>query len=413
LPNTELFIARRLSQGTNRSRNVMVTLAVITVAVSIAVMILSLAVIRGFREQITAKLTAFGGHIQVVERYSNDTWENAPIRRDSLLETQVAALPLCRSVYPFGLKGGMITAKDGIQGVLLKGVEKNYDWSLFERSLVAGRLPHFDDSVRTKEILISKAVADMLRLDVGSVADMLFISSKQTTSRDRFRVCGIYSTGLDEMDKMMALTDLRNIRHLNAWDEDQITGYEIRAKDFGRIDELEGDVARIVRSRDGYHGQFLTVVTIRERYQYLFDWLATHDVNAAVIITIMLVVSLVNMIAALLIIILERIGQIAVLKTLGMRNGALQKVFIYHCGSIVLRGMLWGNIAGIALCLIQKYTGVITLDQSNYFLSRVPISLGWWLVWLNAGSLVLLMALLVVPTLVISLIKPEKSLRFK
>ena len=411
--NSEIFIARRFSQGGNRSRNVMVTLAVITVAVSIAVMVLSLAVIRGFRSEITDKLSGFGGQIQVVGRYSNNSWENDPIRRDHILEQQTAALGGIRSIAPYAIKGGMITAGEGIQGVMLKGVGADYDLSFFGDYLLDGGLPRLDGEDRTKDLLISKAVADMLRLEVGDPADMLFITEQRATLRDRFRICGIFTTGLEEMDRAMAITDIRNVQRLGGWDADMITGYEIAVRDFSRIENQADQVAAIVRNRDGRGGQYLSVITIGDRYRYLFDWLATHNVNAVVIITIMIVVALINMIAALLIIILERIGEIAVLKTLGMRNSSLQKVFVWHCGSIVLRGIMWGNIVGIALCLIQKYTGIVTLNQTNYFLTQVPISLGWWVVWLNLGSLVLLTLLLAAPTLVISLIKPEKSLRFK
>lgn len=392
----------------------MVRIATVTVAVSITVMIVALAVIFGFKHDITEKLTGFAGDVDIVNLDGNSSYETVPIRRNPALEEAVRGIENFESIYPYAVKGGIIKTDQAMQGVMLKGVDSTYDWSFFRSALVEGRLPVVDDSVRNVEILISQSLSDMLRLGLGDRVEMLFIQTGRPPRRYAFKVAGIYKTGLEEQDKVVIPTDIRNIQRLNRWDADQITGYEVNTSDFAQLDRFEEDVYRAVVATESTDDESLMAVSVRDNYPQLFDWLRAHDVNAAVIIVIMLIVALLNMISALLIILLERTRMIGELKALGMDNRALQKIFVIRSSFIVLKGMVWGNIIGIGLCLLQHYTHIIKLNETGYFLSEVPIQLGaGWLVLINAGAFVLIVALLAIPTMVVSRISPDKTIRFQ
>lgn len=244
---------------------------------------------------------------------------------------------------------------------------------------------------------------------------MLFVEgSGMRPRRDRFRISGLYATGMDEADALLAFTDLRNVQRLADWQEDEVSGYELRTDDFAHSDDFARRVALRLLYDDGDEAQNLTVTSLRELYPNIFDWLAAHNVNAAVIVGIMLVVAFFNMASALLILVLERTRMIGLLKALGMRNGPLRRIFLYRAAFIALRGMAWGNGVGLLLCLLQQWFHVVKLDSEGYLLSEVPIALewGWWLL-LNAGVLAVIVLLLVLPTYIISSIKPEQTIRYE
>lgn len=411
---TEFFIASRIasSKGGSGGR-VMQRIAVATSAVSTAVMIIAVAVIAGFRSEITSKLCAFTAHVRVLGADSGNSLESVPIRRDAEMEKAVSRIENFRDISAFAVKGGIIKTDDAMQGVLLKGVDENYDRSFFERNMVEGSFPEINDSVRHKQILLSQSMASMLALSVGDVVQMMFLQDGHSVRRDRFRVSGIYSSGLEEMDRMTAITEIASVRRLCGWDEDMITGYEINTTDFGKLEQFADRVADVV-SDYADPDRPLSVEDAVSSYPNLFDWLRAHNVNAAVIITVMIVVALFNMISALLIILLERTRMIGVLKALGMPNGAVQRVFVIRSAYLLALGILIGDAAGIALALLQKYTHAVKLDQSGYFLSWVPIDLNpLSVVLLDVGAAAVILALLAVPVTIISKIKPDKTLRYQ
>lgn len=411
--NTEFFLARRISSRGAGPKNVMVRIATVTVAVSVAVMIVSLAVIFGFRHDITQKLTGFAGHVEVVNLDGNSSYETQPVRRTAELEESLRRVAGFKSLFPYAIKGGIVKTDEAMQGVMLKGVDDTYDWSFFSRSMVEGSLPQIVDTARTKDIIISRTLSDMLKIGVGDRVEMLFVQDDRPPRRDRFKISGIYKTGLAEMDKVMVLTDIRNVQRLNSWDADQITGYEINTTNFEELDRFEDDIYTVVVRGQKAEGQSLMAISVKEKYPNLFDWLRAHNVNAAIIISIMLLVALLNMISALLIILLERTRMIGELKALGMNNRSLRKTFVIRSSFIVLKGLVWGNVFGIGLCLLQKYTHLVKLDETGYFISEVPIQLGaWWLAALNAGTFALLVLLLAIPTVIISRIRPDKTIRY-
>ncbi len=407
------FLARRMAAPVHgHKKNVMVRIATLSVVVGMAVMIVALGVIFGFKRQITSKLTGFGAHVQLVHLDGNSSYETVPISIGQPVVQRIAELDDVSGIYPYAIKAGILRGDEAMQGVVLKGVGPDYDWSFFERYRVEGKLPRVADSVRNKEVMISRRLADMMHLKVGDPFEMLFIQNPPR--RDRFRIAGIYDTQFDELDKVMILTDIRNVQRLSGWDSTQVTGFEINTRDFARLDRFTAQIDELVFDTPGLDDQPLRAVSIRERYPMIFDWLDAHNVNAAVIITVMLLVALFNMVSALLIILLERTPMIGVLKALGMDNRALQKTFVIRSSFILLKGMFWGNLLGVGLCLLQASTGWVRLDQAGYFLTTVPIDLdwGWWLL-LNLATFVVLVALLTLPTLIISLILPEKSIRFE
>lgn len=409
--NTEFFLARRISSRGAGTKNVMVRIATVTVAVSVAVMIVSLAVIFGFRHEITQKLTGFAGHVEIMNLDSNSSYETQPVQRNAELEQSIRGVANFKSLFPYAIKGGIIKTDEAMQGVMLKGVDSTYDWSFFSRSMVEGDLPHTVDTVRT--IIISRTISDLLKIGVGDRAEMLFVQADRPPRRALFKISGIYKTGLAEMDKVMVLTDIRTVQRLNRWDADQVTGYEVNTTDFDALEKFEDDIYTLVVQNRTADGQRIMAISVKEKYPNLFDWLGAHNVNAAIIISIMLLVALLNMISALLIILLERTRMIGELKAMGMSNRSLRKMFVIRSSFIVLKGMLWGNVFGIGLCLLQKYTHVVKLNETGYFISEVPIQLGaWWLLALNAGTFILLVLLLVIPTTIVSRIRPDKTIRY-
>ena len=411
--NLEYFLARRIASYSKGARkNVMIRIATLSVTISVAVMIVSLAVILGFRKEITAKLTGFDAHIQIVHLNAYTSNETIPIDRDLPFLSQLRRIPGCVRVVPYAQKIGIPRGERALQGIMLKGVDSTYDWSFFQKNLVEGSVPDVRGE-RNKDILISRSLADLLEVSVGDPLEMLFI--QESRSRDRFRVSGIYDTHFGELDQTVALTDLRNVQRLNGWDSTQITGYEVTVSDFSKLDQFTDSVYQVIMDNVPAEDQSpVRVVNLRERFPMIFDWLNAHNVNVGVIITIMLLVALFNMVAALLIILLERTSMIGILKTLGMDNRALQKMFVIRSSFVVLKGLLWGNIVGIGLCLLQHYTGWVTLNEEGYFLTTVPISMDWrWLLLLDGATFLVIVALMALPTMIISLILPEKTIRFE
>ena len=413
--DTELFIAKRISRRNIADRsNIMLRIASLSVGISIAVMIISLAVIFGFKREITARLTGFGAHIEITNMDGNSSFEMRPVSMTHPLIGLLDSIPNVSAVSPFAIKAGIINGNDAISGIVLKGVDSTYDWTFFRSHMVEGDLPRIGGPSRSKDVMISETLAAEMGLKLGDAADMLFI--QDPPRKDRFRIRGIYNTHYDELDKMMLLTDIRNVQRLNRWDADQVSGVEVLVNDFSRLERTTEDIDNVnfaVTDNDPVNTP-LAVTDIRTKNPVIFDWLDAHNVNAGIIITIMIIVALFNMVTALLIILLEKTSMIGILKTLGMTNRGLQKIFLLRASRIILGGMLWGNVAGIALCLVQHYTGIVPLDSSGYFLNVVPVYLNWgWLLTMNVTVFALVVALLSLPTMIISLILPEKTIKYE
>lgn len=408
----EIFLARRLSRRKGERRGGMLVIATISVAVSMAVMLVSMSVIGGFKVALEEILTGFAAHVRVEVLQASSVADATPLELSPEFEQKVAGLDHFGSIARVAEKSGIIKSATAMQGSLIKGVDVGYD-SLFYRScLVEGRLPRIGGESRTKDILVSEALANMLEVGLNDKVEMVFTSPEAPIRRDAYKIVGIYNSGMTTMDRSLALTDIRNIQRLNGWNENQVTCYEIMADDVSALDEFAGNV-RVEALYAG--GETLWRTTdLRSSYPQYFDWLATHDINGVVIIVIMIVVALLNMITALLIIIFERIQMIGTLKALGMRNGAIQRVFLWRSLSVILRGLAWGNAVGLGLMAVQHFTGAFKLDAEAYILSSVPISFElWWWLGLNLLVPLVLVVLLSVPVAVISRIKPDQTLKYQ
>ena len=408
----ELFLARRIAPRKGERSGAMTGIARLSVAISVAVMLVALSVISGFKDALHQKLTGLDAHITVEPSGSYLALEKSPLTLNAEFEAAVAKFDHFRSITPFASRAGIVKSNTAMQGAYLRGVTEGYD-SLFYRSfLVEGTLPRIATAERKKDILVSKTLANLLGVGVGDKIEFVFTSPGSAIRRDSYKISGIFSTGMATMEQNLTITDMRNVQRINGWEENKVSGYMIMADGIDSMGELCGNVRA-----EGYLSggeEMWRTLNIADNYPQLFDWLATHDINGAVIIVIMLAVALLNIASSLLIIIFERIRMIGTLKALGMRNAAVQKVFIL-CGSkIIFSGLLWGNIIGGALLLVQHFTGIISLDPEAYMLSSVPVGFEWsWWLGLNILLPMVLLVLLMIPVAITSRIKPDQTLKYQ
>ena len=413
--NLAFFIARRTARSASSGKpGVMERIAVLSVALSVGVMLLSLAVMRGFKREVTRKITGFAAHATLTDVRNVGTLNAVPVQRSDYLESLIRTTEGFVSMAPYALRGGIVRTDEAVEGIVLKGVDTTYDWRLFGEWLQEGALPRVGGEVRTKELLLSRNLARRLKLGVGDRMEMLFVEHDALPRRDRFKISGIYSSGMDEMDNTLAMTDLRNVQRLADWPADRITGYEIFTRSLAASDDFARRLDRTLLYDESGLTDNLAVQSVEAQYANIFDWLKAHDVNAAVIIVIMLVVAFFNMTSALLILVMERTRMIGLLKTLGMTDGRLRSIFLYRAAFVALRGMAWGNGAGLLLCLVQHATGAVKLSAEGYLLSEVPVAVewGWWLL-LNGGVLAAIVLLLVIPASIVSRIKPDETIRYE
>ncbi len=405
--NIPLFIARRLG-GAGKGKtyiSLIRKIAIISIALGLAVMIVSMAVVTGFQTEIREKAIGFGAHIQVTNYDYNISFEPKPISSDQEFLKELREQEGIRHIQQFATKPGIIKTDEDIHGVILKGIGPDFDWSFFRNRLIKGDTLCMDYTTRSEGVIISSLIARQLLLDVG---DDLFLYFIQDPPRiRRLHITGIYDTGLEDLDRMFILGDIRHIQTLNDWEEDQIGGFELLVDDFDQIPELTGKTLDLIP----YH---LHAQSIKQLYPQIFDWLALLDMNVYVIIVLMLLVAGINMITTLLITVLEKTNAIGILKALGARNTTVRKVFLYHAAGLISKGLLAGNIAGLGICLIQAQWGIITLSPESYYVSEVPINLQIsHILFLNIGTFAISLAMLVLPSYVVSRISPVKAIIFK
>jgi lipoprotein-releasing system permease protein len=412
--NTPYFIAKRLIRDrkgeTSFSRPVNV-IAIAGIALGIAVMILAISILTGFKQQIRDKVAGFGSHIQVINFDSNISYETTPVSRDQEFIGKIVNLPGIRHIQVFATKAGIIQANDNIQGVVLKGVDSDFDWSFFSSNLVEGEVFNVTDSVRTDKVLISRKLCDLLGLRVGDSFAMHFVQDPPRMRR--FTISGIYETSLEEFDKIWVFCDIGHIRRLNSWEDNQVSGFEIMIDDFKDLDYLTW----VVRDAIGYmiaeDEEKLKVSNIRMRYPQIFDWLNFQDLNVVVIIILMLIVAGFNMVSGLLILILEKTNMIGVLKALGAGDNLISKAFLYQAAWLTGKGLFWGNLIGIGLALIQLHTEIISLDPASYYLRTVPVNLNpVHILLLNAGAMLAIILMLLIPSRLIGRITPVRAIRY-
>ncbi len=412
--NTELFIARRIFSDKNSKKGIsqsIVTIAVIGIALGLAVMILSVAIVTGFKSEISNKVIGFGSHIQILNYDTNISFETEPISKQQSFYSDVNNLAGIKQIQEFAIKAGIIKTDTDIQAIVLKGIGNDFDWSFFNQNMVEGETFVVNDSVKTNSIIISKHIATLLKLRTGDKIIAYFI---QEPARMRsFTITGIYETSLKEFDEKFALIDIKHIQKLNSWTSDQISGFEVLIDNFSQIDKMTEDVRDIVGFHFNPDGTKLKVLSIKQKYPQMFDWLNLTDMNVWIILILMISVSGFNMVSGLLILILERTNMIGILKAIGTKNWSIRKIFLYQSGLLISKGLLWGNVIGLLICGIQAKFQIFKLDASSYYLDAVPINLKiWHILALNSGTLIITIIMLVVPSYIISRLSPEKTIRF-
>ncbi|NUQ24127.1 MAG: ABC transporter permease [Saprospiraceae bacterium] len=430
--NFEYYIARKVARAGQQSfSRLIIRIAVVAVALSVTVMIVSTALITGFKREISSKIFGFWGHIHITDPDINRSLlEIYPIskkqdfypsldtlRKVTYIETRnILGYELerekdtkggIRHIQTYVIKPGIIKSKQEIEGIILKGVGSDFDWHFMQRFIQKGRPLNLSDSTASQEILISQQTADRLKVNVDDRFIIHFVERGEQIRR-RFTVSGIYKTGLEEYDRKFAIVDIRQVQQILGWKPDEVSGFEVFIDD---IDDLQ------ILNEYIYYEQLPTDLyaeTIRDKFPEIFEWLELQDINEVVILALMVIVAIINMVTALLILILERTNMIGILKAMGSGNWRIRKIFLYYAAYIILVGLFWGNFIGIGLCLLQDNFELIKLDEANYYLSVAPIELQPAAILLiNAGTLLVTLSFLVIPSYLVTRISPVKAIRFK
>lgn len=402
-----LIASRMLNQqdASGRMSRPIVRVAVGGIAIGMVVMILTLAVMTGFQRQIRQKVIGFGSHIQVTGYDTNESFESDTLNRNQPSVYALKNMPGIRHIQVYATKAGIIKSGDQLLGVVLKGVDRDFDWSFFQQNLKEGKLLHLADST-SDEVLVSRYMADKMKLETGKKFRMFFLRGNETKQR-AFRVAGIYETGLvDGFDDRFMICDIRQVQKLNDWDSSTIAGFEILVDNYESLEPATEQV------RDNIAVN-LNAQSIRELTPQIFSWLDVLDVNALIIIVLMVFVSMINMMSALIIMILDRANMIGTLKAMGAPSVSVGGIFLLHSARLIVYGMLIGNAVGLALCWLQYKFQFVSLDQESYYVKTVPISVDWGqLALLNAGAVVVILVSLLLPALIIARISPVRAIRF-
>lgn len=414
--NLPLFLARRIYKDKGDKYKVSrpaIRIATIGVAIGLAVMVVTVSVVLGFKHTIRDKVVGFGSHIQVENFLALQSTDPYPICVDDSLMRVLRATDGVKHVERFALTQGILKTDSDFLGMTFKGVGPEYDFTFIRQNLVAGDIPEFSDQSSHYKLLVSQMTADKLKLAVGDKVYTYFISNNDVRAR-RFTVSGIYQTNLTLFDQSLCFTDLYTAVRLNNWLDGQCTGAEITVADFGRLEETAANVVERVNRTPDKYGDILTSQTIDEAYPQIFSWLDLLDINVWIILALMVCVAGFTMISGLLIIILERTQMIGTLKALGARNSTVRHTFLWFAAFIIGRGLLFGNIIGIGIVLVQEYTGVVSLDPTSYYVSTAPMELNVpFIVLLNVATLLISLFVLIAPSYLISHIHPAKSMRYE
>ena len=405
--NFEYFIAGRIAVKSERTfSKLIVRIAIAGVMLSLAVMILSIAIIKGFKTQIQDKVRGYLGDVQITRYDLNNSFEHSPFVLDDTTKNDLKNNANIEYFYPFATKPAILSANNEIEGINFKGVDKSYNWDYIKQHLISGTIINFADSTRAmQELLISNYTANRLKLKTGDDFIMYFVQNQLRPRK--FKIVGIYDIGVEDIDKGFVLGNLNIVKRLNNWDPNEIGGVEIRIKDFSKLqpvaDEIYEKLPRNLRS-----------FSIEENFPNIFTWLGLLDVNTNVLLILMLIVGVINMVTALLIMILERTNMIGMLKSFGATNWSIMKIFLYNAAYLIGIGLLLGNILGLGLGFFQQATHIFKLNQASYFLAYAPIEFHFIdVLLLNVVTVVVCLTVLIIPSLLISKVSPLKAIRFK
>ena len=414
--NLPLYIAKRIYSDQGDKRKVSrpaIRIATIGVAIGLAVMIVTVSVVLGFKHTIRDKVVGFGSHIQVHNIMNYNGSDPHPICANDSLMKAVGKLPGVAKAERFSMTQGILKTDEDFLGIAIKGIAEEYDTTFLSQHLIAGKITSFSDKTSKYKLLVSKMIADKMRLKVGDKVFGYFIDNQDVRTR-KFTISGIYQTNMTRFDETLCFTDLHTANKLNGWTDNQATGIEVLVKDFEKVNETANQFIDNINRTSDEQGNSLTSETIYELYPQVFSWLELLDINVWIILALMVCVAGFTMISGLLIIILERTQMIGILKALGARNKTVRHTFLWFSVFIIGQGLFWGNIVGIGIVLLQKYTGFITLDPQTYYVSEAPMELNLPLVALiNIATLLICVFVLIAPSYLISHIHPAKSMRYE
>ena len=405
--NAATFISKRIfSLSKENLSSTVMRIAVTSVALGIAIMLISIAVVVGFKNQIKDKVIGFVAPIHIQALNQNESIEETPFLFDSVLNARLNK-PFITEMHKTANKAGIIKTDEDIQAVILKGVDFEYNWKYIDSYLVDGEIPQYTENERSNDVVVSNIIAHKMNLKIGDPVRIWFVDTEMKARGRKFNVKGIYETGLQECDERFVYCDLNQIRRLNGWDNGEIGHLEIWVDNEALISDYNRQIYYSIPTE-------LVSYSAMESYPQIFDWLELQDMNVVIIIVLMLLVAGITIISMLLIIILERTSTIGLLKAMGASNGLIRSIFLRRSCRILLIGMAIGNVVGIGLCLIQRFTNVISLSPESYYLSAVPIELNiWHIIALNVGTMVLWVLMLLLPTMLINNVRPSKSIRFE
>ena len=414
--NFPLYIAKRIYSDQGDKRKVSrpaIRIATIGVAIGLAVMIVTVSVVLGFKHTIRDKVVGFGSHIQVHNIMNYNGSDPHPICANDSLMKAVGKLPGVAKAERFSMTQGILKTDEDFFGIAIKGIAEEYDTTFLSQHLIAGNITSFSDKTSKYKLLVSKMIADKMRLKVGDKVFGYFIDNQDVRTR-KFTISGIYQTNMTRFDETLCFTDLHTANKLNGWTDNQATGIEVLVKDFEKVNETANQFIDNINRTSNEQGNSLTSETIYELYPQVFSWLELLDINVWIILALMVCVAGFTMISGLLIIILERTQMIGILKALGARNKTVRHTFLWFSVFIIGQGLFWGNTVGIGIVLLQKYTGFITLDPQTYYVSEAPMELNLPLVALiNIATLLICVFVLIAPSYLISHIHPAKSMRYE
>jgi lipoprotein-releasing system permease protein len=416
--NFEWFIARRVhfsrSAGERRVTPPAIRIATAGIALGLCMMLLSVAIVVGFKKEVRNKVIGFGSHIQITNFDSNTSYETVPVMVSDTLLEELRSFPGIRHAERFATTLGMIKTETACQGFVMKGIDEEFDGSFFREYLTEGELFTVDPEKTSTGVLISRYLADMLGLECGGEFISYFVQNVEQMRARKLHIRGIYDTGYADYDKLYILADIKQVIRLNDWDGDAVSGLELFVDDYDRLDAISEALYFRLIDRKDRRGNTFYVRSIKELSPMVFNWLDVLDINVAVILLLMMAVSGFTMISGLLIIILERTRMIGVLKALGQEDRSLRKVFLYISSFLIGKGMCWGNVIAGVICFIQSRFHVVSLDPSNYYLDTVPVDMNvtsWLLI--NAGTWLVSMCMMLGPSCLITKIHPARTMRFE
>ena len=410
-----IFISRRIyseSDGGKQVSRPAVLIAMAGIAIGLAVMIIAVAVVIGFKSEVRNKVIGFGSHIQIANLDAVNSYETHPIAVGDSMMTALSSYPEVSHVQRYSTKPGMIKTDDAFQGMVLKGVGPEFDPGFMQEYLVEGEIPVFSDSVSSNQVLISKALATKMKLKLGDKIYTYYI--QDNIRARRLTIAGIYQTNFSEYDNLFLLTDLYLVNRLNGWQPEQVSGVELQVHNYDKLEDITYEIAVDTDNQRDEFGGIYYVRNIEQLNPQIFEWLNLLDLNVWVILFLMIGVAGFTMISGLLIIIIERTNMIGILKALGADNFTIRKTFLWFAVFLIGKGMLWGNVIGLAFCFIQSQFGIFKLDPENYYVDTVSVSFNiWFFLLINAGTLLASVLMLIGPSFLITKINPASSMRYE